>query len=99
MYYGVKPNVAHLRVFGSVAYAKVIPAPAKLEPRTVKAVMVGYRETAGYHLWDPQAHRFFWSRDVVFEEGLGHWSRAPAGGDVDDAGVDNTRSHSCYRIS
>jgi hypothetical protein len=58
----------------------------------VNAVMVGYRETAGYHLWDPQAHHFFWLHDIVFEEGLGHWSRAPAGGDMDDAGVDDTHT-------
>ncbi|KAF7358895.1 Retrovirus-related pol polyprotein [Mycena sanguinolenta] len=64
----------------------VIPAPAKLSPRTVKAVMVGYNNTAGYHLWDPQVRRFFFARDVVFEEGAGHWSRSPAGGDVDGAG-------------
>jgi hypothetical protein len=50
VYYKSKPNIAHLRVFGSVAYAKVMPAPAKLEPRTLKAVMVGYNGTAGYHL-------------------------------------------------
>ncbi|KAF7346029.1 Retrovirus-related pol polyprotein [Mycena sanguinolenta] len=39
LYHSKKPDVAHLRVFGSIAYAKVIPAPAKLSPRTVKAVM------------------------------------------------------------
>jgi hypothetical protein len=76
-------------VFGSIAYAKVMPVPAKLEPQLQKAVMVGYQGTAGYHLWDPQARKFFRSHDVVFEEGTGHWSRAPAGGDVDGAGVDD----------
>ncbi|KAF7345159.1 Retrovirus-related Pol polyprotein from transposon TNT 1-94 [Mycena sanguinolenta] len=45
--------------------------------------MVGYNNTAGYHLWDPQARRFFYARDVVFEEGAGHWSRAPAGGELE----------------
>jgi transposase InsO family protein len=86
LYTGKKPDISHLRVFGSVAYAKVIPAPAKLTSRTVKAVMVGYNGTAGYHLWDPQARRFFTARDVVFEEGIGHWSRSPAGGDLEIAG-------------
>jgi hypothetical protein len=81
MYTGKKPNVAHLRVFGSVAYAKLMPAPPKLESRTVKAVMVGYNGSAGYHLWDPQAQCFFFACDAVFEEGVGHWSCTPAGGD------------------
>jgi hypothetical protein len=84
----LKLNIAHLRVFGSVAYAKVMPVPAKLELRTLKAVMVSYNRTTGYHLWDPQAHKFLWSRDIVFKEGAGHRSRAPAGGDTEVAGVD-----------
>ncbi|CAK5266798.1 unnamed protein product [Mycena citricolor] len=79
-FFGIKPDVSHLRVFGSVAYAKIIPADAKLNSQTVKVVMVGYNGTAGYQMWHAERGQFFDARDVVFEEGSGHWSQASAAG-------------------
>lgn len=40
-----KPDVSHLRAYGSTVYAKIVPIEAaggKLNPRSVKAVLVGY---------------------------------------------------------
>ncbi|KAF7371604.1 Reverse transcriptase Ty1/copia-type domain-containing protein [Mycena venus] len=70
-----------------------MPAGPKLDPRTVKAVMVGYNKTAGYQLWEASARRLFFSRDVVFEEGVGHWSRTTTGGVLEDAVEAPINSH------
>jgi hypothetical protein len=86
VYYRKKPDVSHLRAFGSMAYAKFVPIK---NPRSVKAVMVGYNGTAGYRLWNAAERKLFDSRDVVFEEGLGHRTRSPAGGDVEIAEEDD----------
>jgi hypothetical protein len=89
LYHGKKPDISHLRVFGATAYAKFVPIKAagrKLNPRSVKARLVGFNKTAGYKLWNPATRVFFNSRDVIFEEGLGHRSLPPAGGDVEVAG-------------
>jgi hypothetical protein len=89
MYYQTKPDISHLRVFGAVAYAKIVPIEAaggKLNPRSIKARLIGFNKTAGYHLWNPATRTFFNSRDVIFEEGLGHRLLPPAGGDVEMAG-------------
>lgn len=86
-----KPDVAHLRAYGFTAYAKIVPIQAaggKLNPRSVKAILVGYNGTAGYRLWVPTERKLIDSRNVVFEEGIGHCSLPPAGGDVDMAGRD-----------
>ncbi|THH07513.1 hypothetical protein EW146_g9293, partial [Bondarzewia mesenterica] len=58
--FGRRPHVEHLRVYGSIAYAKVLDERrTKLDGKTL----------ASGHV--------FVSRDVVFDEGLGHWSCPP----------------------
>jgi hypothetical protein len=67
---GKKPDVGHLRVFGSKCWY-IIPKESfkKLDDRTSEAIMIGYpKNTKGYKLWDINAQKVDISRDVVFEE-------------------------------
>jgi hypothetical protein len=61
----------HLRVFGCVAYALILPAKDrhKLAPRAKKCYMLGYySRTKAYKLWDPALGRAIAARDVIFDE-------------------------------
>ncbi|KAM2792748.1 hypothetical protein PS2_004361 [Malus domestica] len=67
---GYKPNVAHLRVFGCVAYAQVLEAKMrKLDDRGEECVFVGYsEESKAYKLYNPLTGKLVVSRDVIFSE-------------------------------
>ncbi|KAM1936926.1 hypothetical protein ACFX15_014142 [Malus domestica] len=67
---GYKPNVAHLRVFGCVAYAQVPKAKRrKLDDRGEQCVFVGYsEESKAYKLYNPLIGKLVVSRDVIFSE-------------------------------
>ena len=66
-----KPDVSHLRVFGSIGYAN-IPKKlrgGKLEVTSVKCRLLGWGEDSkGYRLEDLETKRVFISRDVRFIE-------------------------------
>ena len=67
---GHKPSVTHLRVFGCVAYAKILDARrTKLDDKSEKCIFVGYGERRmGYRLYNPITKKAIMSRDVIFEE-------------------------------
>lgn len=67
---GRKLNVAHLRVFGCVAYAKTEAANLKkLDNRFRTLVHLGTEPgSKAYILFDPSQQRIVVSRDVVFDE-------------------------------
>lgn len=67
---GKKPNLSHLRVFGSKAFAHVPKEKRrKLDPKSIQCIMLGYcEESKGYRLWDGKNKRLLKSRDVVFQE-------------------------------
>lgn len=67
---GIKPSVAHFRVFGSVAHAHVPDARrTKLEDKSRTCVLLGVsEESKAYRLYDPILKKVVISRDVVFEE-------------------------------
>lgn len=70
MWHQKKPNMSHVRVFGSIAYAHV-PSDerGKFDPTGIRCIHVGYCETQkAFRLWDPVARRVRISRDVLFEE-------------------------------
>ena len=72
---GHKPDVSHLRVFGSVAYVN-IPKKVhggKLEATLRKCRLLGWwaDETKGYRLEDEENRRLITSRDVCFLEDEG----------------------------
>jgi hypothetical protein len=68
---GNKPDLSHLRVFGSLAYAWTSPAlRKKLDDRAKKAILIGYTATTQqYLLYDLASKREFLARDVQFNEG------------------------------
>ncbi|KAG6389899.1 hypothetical protein SASPL_151374 [Salvia splendens] len=65
-----KPSVAHLRVFGCIAYAKIPEARRiKLDDKGEKCIFMGYGDRVmGYKLYNPLTKKVIISRDVVFEE-------------------------------
>ena len=69
-WFGRRPRVKHLRVFGCTAYAKKLgPAITKLADRAIPGVFLGYESgTKGYKIYDPMKNRLMLSRDVVFDE-------------------------------
>lgn len=71
-WFGKKPDVSNLKVFGSVCYTHT-PSNLrrKLDPRSRKAVFFGYPpDTKGYKLYDMR--KFVRSKDVVFYENKFH---------------------------
>ena len=69
-WHGRKPSIAHLRVFGCLAYS-LVPQQhrKKLDDKAVKCIFVGYSaKSKGYRLYHPQTKRILVSRDVVFVE-------------------------------
>jgi hypothetical protein len=70
-WYGKKPSVLFLCVFGYVAYIKnVRPHLGKLDDRGRKVVFIGYQDGAkAYRFYDPVPERVHVSRDAVFNEG------------------------------
>jgi hypothetical protein len=68
---GKKPDLSHLRVFGSLAYAWTAPVTRKkLDDRARKAILIGYTPTSQqYLLYDITSRREFLARDIQFNEG------------------------------
>ena len=69
-FYGYKPKVSHLRVFGCKAFAHIPKDERrKLDAKSIKCIFIGYCDNQkAYKLFDPSTHRLLASRDVVFHE-------------------------------
>lgn len=68
LWYGKKPDISKLRVFGSIAYAHIPDQlRSKLDSKTRKCIMMGY-STNGYRLWDLEKKKLILARDVIFNE-------------------------------
>lgn len=67
---GRKPNVSHLRVYGSVAMVHVPKVSRnKWDEKSVKHILVGYDETTkGYRCFNPATRKVIVSRDVIIME-------------------------------
>ena len=72
IWYGVKPNVSHLRIFGSIAFIHITKADRrKLNSESLKWHFVGYALTQkAYGFWDLNQRKIKISRDVIFDEQL-----------------------------
>jgi len=66
---GQKPNISHIRIFGSLAY-RVTIKPKKLDPRGDAYYLVGYQAPNIYRLLDPKRGKITISRDVKIYEDL-----------------------------
>lgn len=69
---GKKPDVSHLRVFGSDAYAIVQrKKQSKIKPQSEKLVFVGYKfESKAYKLWMRGTKDFYENCNVTFKENI-----------------------------
>ena len=69
-WFGEKPDVDHLRIFGCDVYVHVPDQKRrKLEPKAIKGVFVGYPDgTKGYKIFMPNSGKMICSRDVQFLE-------------------------------
>ena len=69
-WYGRKPNLSHLKVFGCVAYAHIPNAERrKLDKKAKKFRFVGYsKKSKGYRLFDEETQKIVTRRDVTFNE-------------------------------
>jgi hypothetical protein len=86
-WYGKKPVVEHLRVFGCVAHVKSArPFLHKLNDRSTHMVFVGYEPgSKAYMVHDPATRRVHVSRDIVFDEAA-RWDWSSHGGNKADGG-------------
>ena len=69
-WYGKKPNVSHLKVFGCMAFAHIPDGQRqKLDKKSEKLRFVGYSiHSKGYRLFDEKSQKVVIRRDVVFNE-------------------------------
>ena len=69
-WYGTKPNVSNLRIFGSTAYIHIPKAERrKLDSKSLKCYFVGYCNTQkAYRFREPISRKIKTSREVIFDE-------------------------------
>jgi hypothetical protein len=67
---GTRPDVSHIRIWGSVCYCHVPSEKrTKLDPTAVKGLLVGYSEASkAYRIYVPARRKVIVCRDVQFEE-------------------------------
>ncbi|KMQ86600.1 retrotransposon unclassified [Lasius niger] len=68
-WFGKKPSIKHLRVFGTNCYT-LIPKQLrkKWEPKSKRGKLVGYTDTdKNYRVWDEERRRVDICRDVKFD--------------------------------
>ena len=72
LWFGFKPSLEHLRIFGCHAYAYIDKKQrTKLDPKSHLCYFLGYCDhTKGYRIWDPVTSQVLIRRDVVFHEQL-----------------------------
>lgn len=73
LWVGKRPNLGHLRVFGSQAYVHVPKQfTRKFDARAQPRVFVGYQDDlANYRVYDPESKKINVSRNVTSNEVIG----------------------------
>src|SRR5260370_21488781 len=86
-YFGKKPSMATLHLFGCKAYAHIPKVDqTKLSERTIECIHVGFvEEKRAYLLWNRERRWLIESRDMKFEEGDGE-ERVTVDSDSEDEG-------------
>lgn len=79
LYFGKKPRVCHLRVFGSLCFLKAQEKKRsgyqrKLDSRAIQVVFVGYDRDFTYKVYNEQTGKATIARDVVFAENRSYYS-------------------------
>ena len=69
-WYGRKPDISHLRIFGSKMYIHIPDeSRQKLDAKSFQCIFMGYCDTSkAYRGWDPVTQKIKISRDVLFDE-------------------------------
>lgn len=69
-WYGVKPNVSHLKVFGNICYTHILDVKRyKLSQKAELGILVGYCDNAkGYRVYNPQTKKMMSNRDIKVDE-------------------------------
>lgn len=70
LWFGEKPSVTHLKIFGSTCYVH-IPKDlrSKWEVNSIKMIFLGYNDgSKAYKVYDPVTRRCYIRRDVIFGE-------------------------------
>ncbi|KAK8914629.1 hypothetical protein KSP39_PZI023850 [Platanthera zijinensis] len=70
LWYNRKPDISHLRIFGSLAYSLISAASRnKLESKGEKTILLGYNEESkAYRLYNPLTDKLIIARDVIIDE-------------------------------
>ena len=70
VFYGYKPEISHLRIFGCRAFSHIPKDDRKkLDAQVIECVFVCYcDEYMAYKLLHPGSHKLIASRDVLFHE-------------------------------
>ena len=70
MFFGKKPEVSHLRIFGYLVYIHIPKENReKLDPLGKKCIFVGYSERSKYYrIYFPRFKKIKISRDITFDE-------------------------------
>ena len=69
-WFGQKPRVDHLRVFGCTGYVHIPKDErGKLDSKTRKSILLGYGSVQkGYRMFDPTTQKVTFSRNVTFDD-------------------------------
>ena len=69
LWYGYKPDLSNLRVFGCVVFIRIPKEliTGKFDSRSKPGIMLGYAVN-GYRLWSIEEKRVVVARDVIFDE-------------------------------
>ena len=63
------PFLDHIRIFGCLCYAAILPRKDKLSNRTSQGILLGYNPNGpGYQIWLLNDEKVIVSRDVTFDE-------------------------------
>jgi hypothetical protein len=94
IWFGKKPDLSHLRVFGSQVFIHIPDERRKkLDPKSMEGILVGYCDTSkAYRVWDPVTRKVKIIRDIRINEGAIPETRASQ-----NLKIKSPFSGSCYQ--